>query len=151
MILNIDSQDPKPVIGVYSFGAKGGKSPVTQFECDVTEWRDPAGQKQFKKVNGTHPDVRGWMKEDKRVQAVINHCLLLADDLVKPKSREVGETTQVEALSGWLSFSFKDHHGKWAAPAVAELVARALSNAGYFVGVRHVNLDQKEIFGADAR
>lgn len=128
-------------IGLYSFGDKGKVRPSTQFTFDVTKFRDPAGQKQFNGVsNGTHQAVRQWMKEDERVAGIIAHCKLLANDLVKPKTRTNGNRTEIATVSAWLSISFMDHHGRWAAPAITELVADALCDAGYDVVVTHSGL-----------
>lgn len=130
----------KPEIGVFSFGKNiGDKSPLTaQFEFDVASLRDPAGQKQFVNLNGTFPDVISWVFEDRRVPIIIKDCLLLADDLAKPKLRE--GSSVAKPIGTWLSFSFRDFHGKWIAPAVAEKVADALSDAGYLVAVHHQSL-----------
>ena len=126
--------DPRPQIGVYSWGSKTReKAPSAQFEFDVSQFRDPAGQKQFSKACGSDPDVRAWVCEDRRLPAVIDTCLLLAEDLLKPKKKGSGE----EAISQWLSLAFRDYHGKWIAPAVAEAVANKLSDAGYIVMVIH--------------
>ena len=135
--------DPKVQIGVYSFGSKGPATPKSQFEFDVSKFRDPAGQKQFKGGCGVDPDVRAWVGEDDRVPAIIANCLLLAEDLIRAKPSTTGART--EAPADWLSFSFRDFHGRWASPAVAELVADALSRAGYVVAVKHFGLVDREV------
>lgn len=127
-------------IGVYSFGDKVGGGPAAQFEFDVTKLRDPAGQKQFSGMNGTNPAVRAWVSADKRVEAILNQCLILADDLIKPKQRETSGVIRYDPVSTWLSFAFRDYHGKWASPAIAELVADALDKEGYQVYVIHHSL-----------
>lgn len=138
------STNPRATVGVFSYGTKGNVIPKVQFDFDVTKFRDPTGQKQFKGTNGISPDVRDWVGEDERVWAVIQDCLLLADDLVKPKSQSTGGVKmEVAPVSGWLSFAFHDYHGKWAGPAVAELVAEALSKAGYVVATTHYGLKTK--------
>lgn len=137
----------KPDIGVYS---SGSKSPVGvasgQFEFNVSYLRDPAGQKLFVGLNGTYPDVRDWVKEDRRVPVIVKDCLILADDIRKPKTRAGGQNGP---MSTWLSFSFQDFHGKWVAPAVAELVANALSEAGYNVAVHHKGLPPEAQFSSN--
>ena len=141
-VKSMTNADPKPTIGVYSFGSKGNVFPKVQFEFDVSKLRDPSGQKQFKGLNGVDPEVRDWVAQDTRVQGIVDNCLLLADDLVKPKKRETsdGVVATVVPVSGWLSFSFKDVHGRWAGPAVAEAVAEAFSKAGYTVATVHCGL-----------
>ena len=137
----------RPAIGVYSVGSKAKTSTdrqFAQFEFDVSHFRDPTGQKQFRGKSGLAPEVQTWVKDDVRVPGLIQNCLILADDLVKPKANTEGDTTRMAAASQWLSFSFKDHHGIWAAPAIAELVANALSDAGYTVAVLHRELKEIE-------
>ena len=133
-------QDPsfRPNIGIYS--GTETKHPVGQFEFDVSKFRDPAGQVQFRLqelkeagINGTTPEVRDWVAKDRRVPIIISECRLLAEDLISPK-------TDGKPISAWLSFSFVDTHGKWIAPAVAELVANHLSDAGFNILVHHAGL-----------
>jgi hypothetical protein len=112
------------------------KQPAAQFEFDVSTFRDPVGQKQFNRAVGTCPDVRDWVAQDRRVPGVVNVCRLLAEDLCRPHPKGTG----TEVISGWLSISFKDHHGKWIAPAVAELVANQLDKDGFNVIVLHHEL-----------
>lgn len=131
----------KPQIGVYSYGyGTKQEAPQAQFEFDVSGFRDPVGQKQFNKALGTFPDVRDWVCEDRRVPAILDTCQLLAEDLLKPRPK--GNTT--EAMSVWVSFSFKDFHGKWISPAIAEAVANKLSETGYIVYVHHHALPASE-------
>lgn len=127
----------KPQIGVYSCGDKQKSTITSQFEFSVSSFRDPMGQKQFEGLNGTHPEVRTWISSDSRIGILINECLLLSNDLLKPK--KVGEGPD-KAASVWLSFAFKDKNGKWIAPAVAELIADALAEAGYVVVTHHAGL-----------
>lgn len=131
---NGENNQPRPQIGIYSFGLNTVKQPSAQFEFDVSKFRDPVGQKQFNRALGTCPDVRDWVGQDKRVAGVIQMCQLLAEDLVRPHKKADGKE---EAISGWLSISFKDHHGKWISPAIAELVANQLDADGFSVIVLH--------------
>ena len=135
---------PKATTGIYSYGSKTAVIPKTQFDFDLTKFRDPGGQKQFKDVVGTHETVKKWMIDDedsaKQVNAIISDALLIADDLIKPKARMDGSKTEIAPISAWVSISFHDFHGKWAAPAVAELVADALDKAGYNICVTHYGL-----------
>ena len=124
----------KPQIGVYSFGARFKEIPKAQFEFDVSKLRDPQGQKQFAGAAGWDPAVRDWVKADPRIAGIINDCRLWAEDLLKERPQG---GTNPSAISCWTSFSFRDFHGKWAAPAVAELVADALSKDGWRVSVHH--------------
>ena len=141
---DVNTVDPKPVVGVYSFGSKVSTGrPQAQYEFDITTMRDPSGQKQFvKESDGRSELVRKWIGEDDRVPGIISFCRMLADDLVKPKTRTTENATRVEPVSQWLSIAFYDFHGKWAAPAIAEIVADALSDDGYTVAVKHYALKQ---------
>jgi RNase adaptor protein for sRNA GlmZ degradation len=129
--------DVKPEIGIYSFGENCDKKPQAQFEFDVSKFRDPVGQKQFNKAVGTQADVRDWVGQDKRVPALVQQCRILAEDLIRPHKKDGKD----EQISAWLSLSFKDHHGKWISPAIAELVANQLDLDGFKVVVCHHNLD----------
>ena len=130
-----------PDIGIYSYGSKSksGK-PKAQFEVDVSKFRDPQGQKQFSGMDGTNPLVRDWVKEDPRLETVVQQARILADDLIKSKPVNDGTKTELKSVSSWLSISFADIHGKWASPAVAELVANALEADGYKVYVKHFGI-----------
>ncbi len=133
------NKERRPQIGIYSGGV--GKGAAGQFEFNVSLLRDPTGQKQFSGMNGTHGNVIEWVKQDKRVQIIVKDCLILADDLIKPKHKEGKEP---EAACAWLSLAFRDHHGKWIAPAVSEIVADALDKAGYLVAVHHGGIPKEE-------
>lgn len=141
-LTSVADKSMRPQIGVYSFGTVAQGS-TGQFEYDVTQFRDPGGQKQFEGMNGTYPKVKQWMLQDRRVPIIIEDCLLLADDLVRAKQIDSNMT---KSVSTWLSFAFKDFHGKWTAPAVAELVADALSDAGYVVVVYHASVPSEKVW-----
>lgn len=134
------TKDAKPQIGVYSAGKRGGKATSGQFEFDVSTFRDPAGQSQFKGKDGTDLAVREWIKKDSKIQALVNDCLILADDMIKPKKHEGSSTPS--AASAWLSFIFRDHNGVWTAPAIGEIVTDALIAKGYTVAVYHSDLNK---------
>ena len=120
-----------PNVGVYSYPTKKSPNSAGQFEFDVSNFRDPAGQKQFSQApNGLAKEVVEWVRQDRRVPIIVKDCILLAEDLVR--LRPDGRST-----CGWLSFGFKDYHGKWIAPAVAEAVAESLSEAGFNVATHH--------------
>lgn len=124
----------KPNIGVYSYPKDGHKTVTTgQFEFDVSTFRDPSGQKTFAGLNGLDKYVIEWVGQDRRVAVLIRDCKLLAEDLVRPK-------LDGKSICEWFSIAFKDHHGKWIAPAIAEIVADALSNDGFNVAVYHSEL-----------
>lgn len=130
-----NTKGERPQIGIYSYGNIQPQDFAGQFEFDVSTLRDPAGQQQFKGMNGLYPEVRDWVGSDRRVSIIIKDILLLSDDMAKPKAKE-GKSTP-EPISPYVSFSFKDHHGKWISPAIAELVADVLIKEGFRVAVHH--------------
>lgn len=132
-------QDPqlKPNIGIYSFGPATNGQVNGQFEFDVTYFRDPQGQKQFQGKDGLDKDVIAWIRADRRIPILIKECSLLADDLLSPKGEDK------KKISTWVSFCFRDPHGKWISPAVAEIIADTLSDAGFNVIVSHQALLKK--------
>lgn len=138
-----NSKGERPQIGIYSYGTVVPQDFAGQFEFDVTTLRDPTGQQQFKGLNGLYPAVRDWVGSDRRVSIIIKDILLLADDMAKPKTKE--GRAQPEPISPYVSFAFKDYHGKWIAPAVAELVADILDKEGFRVAVHHrgIPLDER--------
>lgn len=134
---SVNDPNFKPQIGIYSYASTAQKSLAGQFEFDVSQFRDPAGQKQFlgRDICGVDAEVRDWVGQDRRVPVLVKECRLLAEDLIRPKQNE-------KAPCQWLSISFKDRHGKWIAPAVAELVANALSDDGFTITVYHSGTKQ---------
>ena len=126
----------KPQIGIFSFGPKSSTKPKAQFEIDCSKLRDPQGQKQFVGLYGWDPQVVEWVKADPRIPGIIDNYRLLAEDLLTWRLKE-SSNNQSGPISSWLSISFKDTSGKWAAAAVAELVADALIADGWGVMVGH--------------
>lgn len=142
---SVNDPNFKPQIGIYSYASTAQKSLAGQFEFDVSQFRDPQGQKQFfgRDICGIDAEVRDWVGQDRRVPVLIKECRLLAEDLIRPKQTGVTNgVTQEKAPCQWLSISFKDFHGKWIAPAVAELVANALSDDGFTITVYHSGTKQ---------
>lgn len=134
-----------PTIGIVSFGAKTPGAPKCQFEVDVSKLRDPSGQKQFGGRNGSEPPVVKWVSEDPRIAGIVASCRLIAEDLCATRKRtgSDGKTVESGPLTHWLSIGFKDYHGRWIAPAVAEYVAAALEGDGFPVSVNHLGLQKK--------
>lgn len=143
---HVMSKDPKPNIGLYSYGTKGGARPQAQFDIDVSKWRDPGGQIQWRgRANGTETDVRNWVAEDPRTPALVQMCAILAADLIAEHTMVTDSgVVSKRAESPWMSIAFHDHHGRWAAPAVAEIVADFLDKAGYTVCCVHHGLVEKK-------
>lgn len=126
-----------PDVGIYSFGVKSKTLPKAQFEFDVTNFRDPSGQKQFRGLCGMDPAVVTWVAQDPKVQAIVDQVRMLVADLRMPITSADGKSTSPR--SQWISFSFKDYHGKMIAPAVAEYVAATLDK-DLAVMVQHYGL-----------
>lgn len=130
-------------VGVFSFGREGiYQRPKAQFEFDVSNFRDPAGQKQFEGRTGFDPQVRDWVGDDRRIKAILETIQLIVEDLRAPVETGTAENPKIEPRSKWISISFSDVQGRWISPAVAELVANYLSDkCGYDVLVRHYGLN----------
>lgn len=98
-----------------------------ELDIDVSSFRDPLGHKTLTKEfnDGRAMAVRDWIKVDPRIPGLIESILLYTyDKLIHGKQRQ-------------LVIGFRDHHGKWIAPAVAEIVADALDKKAFTVGVLH--------------
>lgn len=101
-----------------------------QFDFNVSKFRDPQGNAKLMKLyhDGQHVEVKEWIKIDPRMQGIIDATLLIAYDRLK------------HGIQKFLSIGFRDFHAKWISRAVAEIVADALSDAGFSVGVIHESL-----------
>lgn len=104
---------------------------VAKYVIDVSTVRDPTGQKAFHRFgDGRHPDVQKWMAPDPKVKAIIREAGILA-------------AQHITAMKdSFLGIGVQDHHGRWAAPAMAEMIADYLADAGYRVSVLHRGLGQ---------
>lgn len=112
-------------VGIYS--AKIGAIPNSTYIIDVSNFRDPMGQKEFRKLDGRDEKVKEWINSDRRVPALIDAVAQVAIDAAK------------NAGVNYLSICLYDHHGKWIAPALAEIVADKLAEH-VDVAVRHTTL-----------
>lgn len=100
-------------IALYTYGKHTKNAPIPSFEFDLMEFRDP--MPHFKETTGADPKVQEWLRDDKKVLAIIHQCRLLADEYIS-----IGH-------GGWLSIGFRDYHEKWISRGVAELVANSLA------------------------
>jgi hypothetical protein len=123
-------------IGVYSTGRVVKEAVNAQYVINVEGLRDPLSNRgfRFSKEDGRDREVMSFVEDDPRVSAIRDEVLLLAHLNFKAP----GQT------SAWISFLFKDVHGKWIAPAVAELIADSLIAANYKVSVHHWGLGGKK-------
>ena len=117
-------------VGVYTCGRDTQIS--TQYIIDVSGLRDPGSNRGFnvKYKNGLPGEVQDFVKEDSRVAAIVDTIHLITHLNLRSEAAD----------GGWLAFMIRDHHGKWIAPAVGEIVADSLSNLGYKVSVIHWGL-----------
>ena len=113
-------------VGIYSLSSKN-LSPLPTYEFDVNRFRDPIGNRNLtsKCVDGRDGEVKKWIRTDPRFLPILETILLLCEDQVRHGEKK------------WISFGFRDHHGKWISRALAELVADELANVNYSVGVLH--------------
>lgn len=103
-------------VGIYTYGGEskkyGGSAP--HYEFDVSEFRDPMPKFKKEGLTGSAPAVQEWIKEDPRLQALIDQVMMIVRDQV------------VERKLSWLTIGLKDHHEKWIARALAEIIAQKL-------------------------
>lgn len=112
-------------VGVYSFSSTTVK-PTAHYEFDLTEFRDPMNKDMFNgATDGRDVLVQNWVKDDHRFKALLAECELIAHD------------QKVNHGGRWLTLAFRDFHGRWKSPAVAELVADKLAEEGFNVSVYH--------------
>lgn len=114
---------PKSAITVHSY--RGGNGPLIRWSCDVSNFRDPIGQKQFKHLNGKNEQVREFVAKDPRVKLVIEEFCALAHVVIK------------EANEPYVSFGVYDRHGLYIAPAIVEMLVEALRAEGFQVYTQH--------------
>ncbi len=127
----VDSKDAQ--IGIYTFGDKSHNYVGTcQYYIQVAGLRDPgsSGSIRSQYVDGRAGGVQQYIKEDPRVEAIAQTIRAIAWMHLRSQARD----------NKWLSFGLVDHHGRWIAPAVGEIVADQLSQSGYAVSLYHADL-----------
>lgn len=120
-------------MGIYTFGDKSPNYIGTcQYYIKVSGLRDPgsSGAIRAQFPDGRAGGVQDYLKEDKRVEAIIGVLRMIAFMHLRSKAAD----------KKWLSFALVDHHGKWIAPAIGEMAADVLSNIGYKVSLYHADL-----------
>lgn len=118
-------------VNIYSYGRSSpGGAPQAKYTIDVRGLRDPVGNRALKGQceDGRGQAVQEWVADDERVPIIVGELVGLAVAHIKN-----GHDTYV-------SIGISDHHGKWLAPAVAEILASAMETAGFSVSVRHQGL-----------
>lgn len=125
-------------LGIYTFGEKSKNFVGTcQYYIKVSGLRDPGSsggiRSQF--ADGRAGGVQQYLKDDPRVQAIIDQVRILAYMHLRSQSRD----------NKWLSFALVDHHGKWIAPALGEMMADQLSQIGYSVSLNHADLSPTSV------
>lgn len=111
-------------VGLFSLSTKN--TVYHSYVIDLSTFRDPLGQANFKPLDGRAKEVQEWIKLDPRFPAIRDACRQIVADVIGGQKRT------------WLSIAFKDFHGTHISPAVAELIAHDLLSRGYSVGVTHV-------------
>lgn len=122
-------------IGIYTFGDKVVTTlprPAVNYLIHVAGLRDPMSNRGFSKTytDGRPIVVQDFVKEDPRYEAILDSVRFLAHVHLRSEARD----------NKWLSMAIVDHHGKWIAPAVGELVSHALDYSGYKVSLFHFDL-----------
>lgn len=114
---------------IYSMRTVSNKfSPM--FSFDVGKFRDPMGNTRLTSLyhDGQPVAVRDWIKEDPRMNGILEAVTMIATDRIKNSGRK------------FLSFAFRDYHARWISRAIAEVVADKLGDEGFSVGVVHESL-----------
>ena len=115
---------------IYSWGIKDFNPidvPFAYYSVNVTNLRDPIGQAHMVTAfeDGTAPTVVKWVKEDKRVPAILDTLQMITEAHLRAGKEQ------------YITLAFYDYHGKWISPALAELTAERLDQLGYTVIVLH--------------
>lgn len=110
---------------IYTYGKMTTPLPCVKYYVNVAQYRDPSGQKQLKALDGTALSVQEFMTADKRVPLLVSEIEALAHLHVR-----AGKESHI-------TVGLEDHHGKWIAPAIAELVAARLDKVGFRVATVH--------------
>lgn len=118
----------KAEVFIASFGQKYPRQVRTQYEANVTNFRDPIGQNALRSLNGRHAAVREFIKKDDRCEPLLSALWLQVRD-------QLGSQR-----SSYISIGLLDYHGSHTSVAIAEELADRLSGAGYKVEVKHYNL-----------
>lgn len=117
-------QQPSSSITVHSYRGNANV-PLVRWSVDVSNYRDPIGQKHFKHLNGKSEVVREFVAKDPRVKVVIEEFCTIAHVTIK------------EAKESYVSFGLYDRHGLYIAPAIAEMLVEALRAEGFQVYAQH--------------
>ena len=121
---------------LYSYGSlvKNGRSaPQCDYVIDVAGFRDPMSNRGFKNTyrDGRPSQVQDYVREDPRFAAILDTVRILVSSHV----------TSQAADKAWVSIAFRDHHGKWIAPAIVESIADVLSAEKLKVHAFHMDLE----------
>jgi RNase adaptor protein for sRNA GlmZ degradation len=112
----------KSDVGVFSLNRH---APTHQmYEFDLSHFRDPQGKPEMRFLFGTDPKVIDFIKADPRLEAIVHTCRLLAHDAEKRKI-------------SYISFGFRDYHGRLISAAVAQIVGLALNDEDFNVHISH--------------
>lgn len=113
------------LVNIISFGKVTAIPPTPKYLIDVSSLRDPSCQFTKTHSDGRSPDIQAWLRLDPRVDIIV---------------REIKQICAVHLDSmkeSYISIGFHDHHGKWIAPCVAEIVASEITHT---VSVEHKEL-----------
>jgi RNase adaptor protein for sRNA GlmZ degradation len=92
---------------------------------DLSQFRDPIGQASLRYSTGLDIAVQEFILMDPKAIGVIQIARMLVHD------------TLVVGAEKYIAMGFKDFHGKLISSAMAEVVAKALEEDLFVVGVTH--------------
>lgn len=114
---------------IYSLKKDSSKTGL-ELDINVSVFRDPLGHKTLTKAfhDGRAIAVMEWVNLDPRMAGLKETITLYVYDKI------------VHGKQNKLIIGFRDFHGRWIAPAVAEIIADTLSAKAFQVGVLHDGL-----------
>lgn len=120
---------------IYTLGEKNPPAGNTlrpstaRYYFQVANFRDPQSKRGLRLLDGRDEPVKKFVGADPRVKLIRDEVLSLAYTHIRGEKE------------AFFSLALEDRHGKWIAPAIGEIVADALDDAGFKVVVVHRGLN----------
>lgn len=104
-------------IGLYACGSADRVGAMYEFNC--FNFRDPMSRDDLRKLTGKDSEVQSFIAKDPKIPALLDHASLLIYDMIKVHKNP------------FISLLFRDHHGKWIARGIVELLIISLQEEDY--------------------
>ena len=121
-------------VTVHSFSYKRGLPRGLDMVLDCRFLQNPYWEERLRSLNGRHPDVSGYVKQDPRFEPFSTRVIDLAQMLLP--------AYQAEGKS-YLAIGFGCTGGQHRSVTMAETLARALAESGWQVSIRHRELERR--------